>query len=92
MEKLALLRLLGSACFVFVGVYYLRNAQRISNAFVENTLKSPRWLQQFFPAKWYRSRSFIWMTRSGGAVALLIGIALFGLLLFGPYHETSHAL
>jgi len=42
----------------------------------------PRPLQFLFPIRWYGSKSFIRLTRAGGALCILVSIFLFGLFIF----------
>ena|SRR5205085_5140782 len=83
------IQLLAAACFGFAGLYHIYRADYISTVCVQNVRKLPRPLQCLFPVRWYGSKSFIWLTRAGGVLALLISVFLFALFLFSVFRVIT---
>jgi hypothetical protein len=86
------LQLLAALCFAVGGLYHIRRADYISAVSVQNIQKMPRSLQFLFPIRWYGSKSFIWLTRAGGVVCLLVSLFLFALFTFSLIHVITQTI
>jgi hypothetical protein len=86
------LQLLAALCFACAGWYHVSRADYISEISVHNIRRLPRPLQVLFPVRWYGSKSFVWLTRAGGVLALLVSLFLFALFLFSIFRVVTRTI
>jgi len=69
-------RILGIVAFASVGLYYLLRAKHISHRLSERTVDYKGVMHYLYPSEFYRSKSFVWILRSGGILSLLISLLI----------------